>query len=117
MTTLAIALAGALGAPSRYLLERTISRRCGSGFPWGTLVVNLIGAAALGLLAGSLEYHHVSRDLARIAGIGFLGAFTTFSTFAVEATRLRLPARVGYLSASVCGGLILAALGIALTAR
>ncbi len=117
MITIAIALAGALGAPSRYLLERSLSRRFGAGFPWGTLVVNLLGAAALGLLAGRADIHQVNPDLARIAGIGFLGAFTTFSTFMVEATRLRLPARLGYLSASIGGGLVLAAVGVSLTAR
>ncbi|MBK5288006.1 MAG: CrcB family protein [Acidimicrobiia bacterium] len=117
MITLAIVLAGALGAPSRYLVERSISIRTGARYPWGTLLVNLLGAGALGLLAGSIEYHHVDRDLARVAGVGFLGAFTTFSTFAVEANRLRLPARLGYLGASLGGGLILAGIGVAITAR
>ena len=117
MITLAVALAGALGAPSRYLIERSIARRFGSGFPWGTLIVNLAGAAALGLLAGTVEFDHVGPDFARIAGVGFLGAFTTFSTFMVEATRLRTPARLGYLAASIVGGLALAAIGIAVTAR
>lgn len=115
MITLAVALAGALGAPSRYVLERSIAARFGSEFPWGTLIVNLLGAAALGLVAGSVEMHHMHTDLAHVAGVGFLGAFTTFSTLTVEASRLRPRARFAYLGASVGGGLALAGAGLALT--
>ena len=84
MIVLAVAGAGALGSPCRYLLEAAISRRTGHGFPWGTTVVNL------------------------------LGAFTTFSTFAVETTRLEPRARALYVTMSVVGGVGLAATGLAL---
>lgn len=116
MITLAVAIAGALGAPSRYVIERSIAARFGSEFPWGTLIVNLLGSAALGLVAGRVEVQHMSTDLAHIAGVGFLGAFTTFSTLTVEASRLRPGARYAYVGASVGGGLLLAGAGLALTA-
>lgn len=111
---LAIACAGALGAPARFLLERAITRRHGHEFPWGTACVNLLGSFALGLLAGLVEYHGADLNTAKIIGFGFLGAFTTFSTFAVETTRLSTRLRVRYVAISVVGGLALAASGLAL---
>lgn len=116
MIVLAIACAGALGAPSRYLLECAITRRHGHEFPWGTACVNLLGAFALGLLAGLVEFHGFDRDIARVAGIGFLGGFTTFSTFAVQTSRLSTARRVRYVALSVAGGITLVAAGLALAA-
>jgi CrcB protein len=110
----ALACAGALGAPSRYLLEAAISRRAGHEFPWGTACVNLLGSFALGFLVGLREFQGLDGDLSTIAGIGFLGAFTTFSTFAVETTRLTPRSRVLYIGISVVGGIACAALGLAL---
>lgn len=114
MIGLAIAGAGALGAPARYLVERALSRRFGHAFPWGTTAVNLAGSLLLGLLAGMVEFHGWQDDIVRVAGVGFVGAFTTFSTFAVETTRLPARARVRYVGISVVGGLGLAAAGLAL---
>lgn len=114
MTGLAVALAGAIGAPARFLLERAVTRRVGHGFPWGTAIVNVTGALLLGLLVGGVEFHNWSTDVQTVAGIGFLGAFTTFSTFAVET--LRLPSRraAAYLVVSTVGGLAAAGLGVAM---
>ena len=114
MIAVAIACAGALGAPARFLLERAITRRHGHEFPWGTACVNLLGSFALGLLAGLVEFHGGDLNAAKIIGFGFLGAFTTFSTFAVETTRLSTRLRVRYVAISVVGGLALAASGLAL---
>ena len=115
MITFAIACAGALGAPARYLFERAITRRRGHDFPWGTLCVNLLGSFALGLIVGSVEFDGGDRDVAKVFAVGFVGAFTTFSTFAVQATRLPTRPRLLYITASVTGGLALAAAGLALT--
>ncbi len=114
MIALAIAAAGALGAPTRYLVERAFSRRFGHEFPWGTTAVNLAGSLLLGLLAGMVEFHGWQDDIVRVAGVGFVGAFTTFSTFAVETTRIPARARLRYVGISVVGGLGLAAAGLAL---
>jgi len=84
MIVLAIAAVGGLGAVARFLLDGAVSSRVGRAFPFGTLAVNLTGAFALGVLDGAA----VGGDALRIAGLGFLGAYTTFSTWALEAHRL-----------------------------
>jgi CrcB protein len=88
MTLFGIALAGAAGALARYGLAGLVHRFLGTGFPWGTLSVNLIGCCLLGfLLELSRLTGWVSPEFRTVAGIGFLGAFTTFSTFGVETYR------------------------------
>jgi CrcB protein len=79
-----IGLLGGLGAIGRFLLDGAVSSRVGGAFPFGTLAVNLTGAFALGALYGAA----VDGDALRLAGVGFLGAYTTFSTWALEAHRL-----------------------------
>ena len=79
-----IGLLGGLGATGRFLLDGAVASRLGRGFPFGTLAVNLTGTFALGVLDGAA----VGGDAERLAGIGFLGAYTTFSTWALEAHRL-----------------------------
>ena len=79
-----IGVVGGLGAIARMLLDGSVSARAGRAFPWGTLPVNLSGAFVLGVLAGAA----VSGDAFRLAGTGFLGAYTTFSTWMLETHRL-----------------------------
>jgi len=88
MAWLGIAVAGALGALARYGVGGLVHRFAGPGFPSGTLSVNLIGCFLLGLLT-ELARHAgwVSPEVRMWVGIGFLGAFTTFSTFGVETFR------------------------------
>ncbi len=82
---LAIAGAGALGALARYGLTGTAQRWFPTGFPGGTLVVNLVGCFLLGLLATlGLERLTLSPTTRTAVLVGFLGAFTTFSTFGYE---------------------------------
>jgi CrcB protein len=84
MILAALAVVGGLGAMARFLLDGAVSSRLGRAFPFGTLAVNLTGAFALGALYGAA----VGGDVLRLAGVGFLGAYTTFSTWALEAHRL-----------------------------
>jgi CrcB protein len=115
---LGVALAGALGAPARYLVERGISRAHRYRFPWGTFVVNVGGSFALGLLAGAVLAQGFSKDAQTILGTGFLGAYTTFSTFAYETVRRAeegSPAvAVTYALGSMVAGVAAAALGLVL---
>jgi CrcB protein len=76
----AIGLAGGCGAVARALFTHAVNVRIGRTFPYGTLAVNLSGAVILGVLAGS----GLSGDALRIAGTGFVGAYTTFSTWMLE---------------------------------
>ncbi len=78
-----IAVIGGLGAVARLLLDAAVSARAGRGFPWGTLAVNLSGAFALGTVAGAA----LGDDATRLLGTGFLGAYTTFSTWMLETHR------------------------------
>ncbi len=84
-----VALAGALGALTRYGLEGLISGRFSGSFPLGTFVINVTGSFALGLLFIVLtERTTVDPAMRTAITIGFLGAYTTFSTFSFETVRL-----------------------------
>lgn len=109
MQWMAIAIGGAAGALARWFLGGFVYAVLGTAFPWGTLLVNIVGCLGLGLIAAFTE-SAVSGDLLGSAlGIGFLGAFTTFSTFSLESLRLMQdgePARAAaYVLASVGLGL------------
>jgi fluoride exporter len=88
MTMLLVAVGGALGAAVRYLLDRAIATRLASPFPLGTLVINVTGSIALGALLGWAARHQLPSSMLAWAGTGFLGAYTTFSTFTFETVRL-----------------------------
>jgi len=86
---LAIAAGGALGAVLRWYVAGFVQRLSGSAFPWGTLTVNILGSFVLGFLFVWLLERSSVGELMRLAlTVGFLGAFTTFSTFSVETARL-----------------------------
>ncbi len=106
-----IACAGALGSISRYLLTIGVQRAAGPGFPWGTSTVNLVGCLLFGLISViALERWHIPPDIKLIILAGFMGAFTTFSTFIAETGLLLETAEIlramGNLSLQVFGGMI-----------
>lgn len=84
MTVLLVALGAGIGAPLRYLTDRAVQGGHDSVFPWGTLTVNVAGSALLGLLAAL----PADEGLMALAGTGFCGALTTYSTFGYETLRL-----------------------------
>lgn len=87
-TLLWVALGSALGAPARYLLDLFIQSRNERVFPWGTFTINATGSFLLGLLVATAARHQVEGWLLAAAGTGFLGSYTTFSTFTWETMRL-----------------------------
>ena len=84
-----IGLGGFFGTVARYLVDSLVSDRTGGGFPWGTLVVNISGSLVLGLLfALTAERTILPADIRGPVLIGFVGAYTTFSTLMLESWRL-----------------------------
>ncbi len=83
---LAVALGGSFGAVFRFLVSTGIYQWLGRGFPYGTLVVNIIGSFLLGLLTEALVVQRIgfAHDYRFAILVGFIGAFTTFSTFSLE---------------------------------
>jgi fluoride exporter len=79
-----VGLLGGLGAVARLLVDGVVARGAGRELPFGTLAVNLSGAFALGVLVGAVS----APDALRLAGTGFVGAYTTFSTWMFESHRL-----------------------------
>jgi CrcB protein len=119
MTAVALVfLGGAVGAPLRYLSDRWVQARHRLRFPLGTLVVNLVGCAVLGLVAGGVARASWSMNVQLLVGTGFCGGLTTFSTFSVEVLDLlqgRLPGRAAlYVFLSTAAGIALAAGGWAI---
>lgn len=80
-----VALGGGAGAAGRYIVSLAALRTLGPNWPWGTLIVNVAGGLAMGLLAGWLAARvDGGRDLRLLLGVGVLGGFTTFSAFSLE---------------------------------
>jgi len=117
MTALAVAAAGAAGALARYALGGWIARRSASGLPLETLVINVSGSLALGLVFVLLTERIVVHPSLRTSiTVGFLGAYTTFSTFSLETLRLiedgAVALAVTNVAASVIAGLVAVYLGV-----
>ena len=88
-TLLVIGCGGFLGAISRYLVSIGVYTIFGAGMPYGTLTVNIIGSFLLGIVAQiGLAGNFLTTATNSFLGIGFLGAFTTFSTFSVQTLEL-----------------------------
>lgn len=115
-----LVVAGAGGALARYLVTRAVQARTRSTLPWGTFAVNVMGAFLLGVLTGAGLHHGLAEAPRIVLGVGFCGAFTTFSTLAVETVRLVETGSTGAalrnLVGSTAAGLIAAAAGLAISA-
>jgi fluoride exporter len=84
LVVLGVGILGGAGAIARFLLGGAVAGRLGRAFPYGTLAVNVLGSFVLGVLVGAA----LSGDAYRLVGSGLIGAFTTFSTWALESHRL-----------------------------
>lgn len=104
---LAVAAGGAVGALARYGLTAAVHAVVGRGFPWGTLAVNLLGSFAMGLLyVLLLERSAAGPEMRALLLTGFLGAFTTFSTFSVETLNLLEAGSPGRAAANVAVSMV-----------
>ena len=112
MDLVLIALGGAAGAASRYLVDRLAANAFGI-LGLGTLIVNVSGSFLLGILAAVvMERQLMPAELRPLLGIGFLGAYTTFSTFTLEAWAM---AELGYIGAALAylvGSVVLGMLAV-----
>ncbi len=120
MTPLLVALGGGAGAAIRYLVDTAVTRRAarlpGVTVPVGTLVVNTTACFLIGLLTAWTA--RLGAPVAAVAGVGFLGGYSTFSTASVEAARLALagrsPAALAHAAVIAVAGLLAGALGLLL---
>ena len=85
---LLIACGGMAGALARYGLSKYIAQSSNSLFPWGTLLINLSGSLLIGLFFELFDRAVIPTDLRSLITIGFLGAYTTFSTYSLETVNL-----------------------------
>lgn len=105
---LAIAAGGALGALSRYGLVNLVGVLLGRGFPWGTLLVNVTGSLIMGLLfVLVVQNEALRREWEAVLTVGFVGAFTTFSTFSLETLLMLQSGRTLAATAYVAGSVVL----------
>lgn len=116
MIVLWVALAGGLGAVSRFVVDGLVRTRVSAVFPVGTVLINVSGSFVLGLLIGLVLARAVPDELRIVVGTGFCGGYTTFSTASFETVRLVEQRRVGLALLNGAGTLIttvcVAALGI-----
>lgn len=119
MPLILIGIGGFAGAIARYLVDGAVSARLAGAFPWGTLVVNLSGSFLLGLLfALSAERAILPAEVRGPVLIGFVGAYTTFSTYMLESWRLieggAFALALGNVLGSVALGLVAVFAGLAI---
>ena len=109
MTVLLVGLGGFAGAVARYLIDGWVTSHVRDGFPWGTFVINMGGSFAVGVLFGlAIERTILPADIRAPLMIGFIGAYTTFSTLMLETWRLwetgaHVPALLNVIGSSVVG--------------
>jgi CrcB protein len=105
MTSFVVFIGAGLGGVARYSLGGWIQQHTGAAFPWATLLINISGSLALAFAIALLEATNASPQWRAFLGIGFLGGYTTFSTFSYETIRLLQDAQwtraAAYILASV----------------
>lgn len=105
--TLAVAVgtAAALGAVGRYLLDQLVQHQHDQNFPWGTFVVNVTGSFLLGLVTGLAAHHGLPAVPTTIAGVGFVGGYTTWSTYLWESLQLAEAGALAVAGINIVGSL------------
>ena len=107
-TVLLLGVAGALGSMARYGLSAFVGHWTGNAFPWGIFVVNVLGCFLFGAIWAGLSVFHLLDDAARIVLLtGFMGAFTTFSTFLFDSDVMLRNGDWGALALNLVGQIVL----------
>lgn len=118
VTLLLVGLGGTIGSVARHLISTRVQRGSHSGFPWGTLAVNITGSFVIGIVFGVFDARDFSDTLLTFLVSGVLGGYTTFSTFSVENLKLLQNRRYGWFLQNAAGqiiaGLVAAGIGYAL---
>jgi CrcB protein len=118
-STFLVMIGGAIGAAARYHSGIAVTALTGERWPWGTLVVNVIGALLMGILAGFAIARGLAEPWRLFFGVGILGGFTTFSAFSLEVWRMierdALWSALGYTAASVVVTVLCIGIGVAAT--
>jgi CrcB protein len=113
MTLVFIAVGGAAGAVSRYLLQGWVEELTGGRFPWGTFAVNISGSFFLGLVfALAMDRAIMSPEIRVPLMIGFIGSYTTFSTLMLESWRLVEEGDMLFMFGNLIGSVVVGMLAV-----
>jgi CrcB protein len=100
-----VAVAAAVGAALRYLVDQIVQHQHDQTFPWGTFVINVSGSLLLGLVTGLAVHHGLPAVAATVIGVGLLGGYTTWSTYLWESIALAETGAIGQAALNVVGSL------------
>jgi CrcB protein len=113
-----VGVGGALGAVARWYVTDWVRHLTGAQIPWGTMAVNILGSLALGFLMVWLQARAPSAQVRELVGVGFLGSFTTFSTYSYETVAMARAGEIwragGYALGSLALGIVAVVLGAVL---
>jgi CrcB protein len=114
LSYLLVATGGALGSMARFWLAGAVARLTGVGFPWGTILINILGSFVIGWFAGlSISRNPPSSDMRVFVMAGLCGGFTTFSAFSLQSLELLREGRLLAACANVSGSVLLCVLASA----
>lgn len=118
MIPVVVGVGGALGAVARWYVTDWVRHLTGAQIPWGTMAVNVLGSLALGFLMVWLQARAPSAQVRELVGVGFLGSFTTFSTYSYETVAMARAGEIwragGYALGSLALGIVAVVVGAAL---
>ena len=113
MSYLLVFVGGGLGATLRHFINLTCARYLGTGFPWGTFIINITGSTVMGLIAGYLAFKgEASQHWRLFLMTGVLGGYTTFSAYSLDAALLYERGELGPAALYVVGSVALSIAGL-----
>src|SRR6267142_1600991 len=113
MSYLLVFFGGGLGATLRHLVNLTFARCIGTGFPWGTFIINITGSTVMGLIAGYLAVKgEASQPWRLFLMTGILGGYTTFSAFSLDTALLYERGEIGLALFYVLGSVVFSIAGL-----